>query len=97
MLRTREDESFLVLNGIQTQSAKTQNLIRNMYDFIDLKIDVIHISPQSKGTEQIIDIFHDCLRGKLAVSDAEKTLQQYIKTGECDGYCRDRLVWMNRQ
>jgi len=48
MLRTREDESFLVLNGIQTQSAKTQNLIRDIDDFIELEIDVLRISPQSK-------------------------------------------------
>ena len=86
MLRTREDESFLVLNGIQTQSAKTQNLLREINDFIDLGIDVLRISPQSKGTEQIIDVFDNCLRGKLLVSDAEKKLQQYILTGECDGY-----------
>ncbi len=86
MLRTREDESFLVLNGIQTQSAKTQNLIREINDFIDLEIDVIRISPQSKGTEKIIDVFDNCLRGKSTINDAEKILQQYIMGGECDGY-----------
>jgi len=48
MLRTREDESFLVFNGIQTQSAKTQNLISDINDFINLEIDVLRISPQSK-------------------------------------------------
>ena len=48
----------------------------------------MHISPQSKRREQIVDIFDNYLRGKLAISDAEKTLLQYIKTGECDGYWR---------
>ncbi|MFV2005707.1 MAG: U32 family peptidase [Gammaproteobacteria bacterium] len=86
MLRTQEDESFLVLNGIQTQSAKTQNLIRDVNDFVDLKIDVLRISPQSKNTEQIIEIFDNCLRGKVTVSDAEKMLQRYVMSGECDGY-----------
>jgi collagenase-like PrtC family protease len=86
MLRTREYESFLVLNGIQTQSAKTQNLIRDIDDFIKLEIDVLRISPQSKDTEQIIDIFHHCLHGKITSNDAENRLQQYIMSGECDGY-----------
>jgi len=86
MLRTREDESFLVLNGIQTQSAKTHNLVRDIDDFIDLEVDVLRISPQSSSTEQIIDIFHDCLHGKITGCDAENELQKYIISGECDGY-----------
>lgn len=86
MLKTREDESFLVLNGIQTQSAKTQNLLREIDDFIDLKIDVLRISPQSKGTVQVIEVFDQCLRGKITKEDAEDLLQPYIMSGECDGY-----------
>jgi collagenase-like PrtC family protease len=86
MLRTREDESFLVLNGIQTQSAKTQNLIGDIEDFINLGIDVLRISPQSGNTEHVIDIFHNCLHGATSSSDAESALQQYIMSGECDGY-----------
>lgn len=90
MLRTREDESFLVLNGIQTQSAKTQNLIRDISDFLELEIDVLRISPQSKNTIQIIDIFDKCLRGKINTDAAEQSLQQYIMSGECDGYWHDK-------
>jgi collagenase-like PrtC family protease len=86
LLRTREDESFLVLNGIQTQSAKTQNLIHEMNDFIDLEIDVLRISPQSENTEQVINVFDDCLQGKISCDEAEKILQNYILAGECDGY-----------
>lgn len=86
MLKTREDESFLVLNGIQTQSAKTQNLVSDINDFIDLDIDVLRISPQSRNTEQVIDIFDQCLRGKIDSETAEKSLQPYIMTGECSGY-----------
>ncbi len=88
MLRTREDESFLVLNGIQTQSAKTHNLIRDIDGFTDLEVDVLRISPQSRNTEQVIDIFHDCLNGKIAGCDADIELQKYIMSGECDGYWR---------
>lgn len=86
MLRTREDESFLVLNGIQTQSAKTQNLIGDINDFINLEIDVLRISPQSTNTRQVIDVFDQCVRGKITGSDAETALHQYVMSGECDGY-----------
>lgn len=86
MLRTREDEAFLVLNGIQTQSAKTQNLVRDIDDFIDLEVDVLRISPQSRNTQQVINIFHQCLNGNLTSCDAEDELQKYTMSGECDGY-----------
>ncbi|NOQ88956.1 MAG: U32 family peptidase [Gammaproteobacteria bacterium] len=86
MLKTREDESFLILNGIQTQSAKTQNLISDIDDFIDLEIDVLRISPQSRNTEQVIDVFDRCLRGKIDIAAAEEALKKFIMTGECDGY-----------
>ena len=85
-MRTREDESFLVLNGIQTQSAKTQNLIGDIEDFINLEIDVLRISPQSKNTEQVISVFHDRLHGKITSSDAKTKLQKISMSGECDGY-----------
>jgi collagenase-like PrtC family protease len=86
MLRTREDEAFLVLNGIQTQSAKTQNLVRDIDDFIDLEVDVLRISPQSRNTQQVINIFHQCLNGNMTSCDAEDELQKYTMSGECDGY-----------
>jgi len=86
MLKTREDESFLVLNGIQTQSARTQNLIRDINDFTDSEVDVLRISPQSRNTVQVIDIFDNCLRGKISCDEADKSLQQYIMSGNCDGY-----------
>jgi collagenase-like PrtC family protease len=86
LLKTREDESFLVLNGIQTQSARTQNLIADIDDFISLGIDVLRISPQSQHTDKIIRLYHDCLHGDKSCSDAEAELRKYMPSGECDGY-----------
>ena len=86
LVREREDESFLVLNGIQTQSAKTQNLIRDIDDFIDFEIDVLRISPQSINTEKVIEIFDGCLHGRISNDEAERLLRPFIMSGECDGY-----------
>ncbi len=90
LLRTREDESFLVLNGIQTQSAKTHNLLRDLDALVNLKIDVLRISPQSRNTTQIIKIFHDRLHGKIEEAEAAECLQASIMSGECDGYWHDQ-------
>jgi len=97
MLRTREDESFLVLNGIQTQSAKTHNLVRDIADFIDLEVDVLRISPQARNTEQVINIFHDCLNGKITGSSAGIELEKYMVSGECDGYWHGQAGMDNQE
>ena len=86
MMNTGEKDPFLILNGIQTLSAKTQNLIREMDDFIELGIDVLRISPQSKSTPEIVDVFHKRLNGIITNSDAVSMLNKYIMTDECDGY-----------
>jgi collagenase-like PrtC family protease len=86
LLHTREDEPFLVFNGIQTQSAKTQNLVDNIDDLVDLELDVLRIYPQSRNTDRIIGIFHDCLQGKTSACDAAVLLHEHALSGECNGY-----------
>jgi collagenase-like PrtC family protease len=86
LLSTREDESFLVLNGIQTQSAKTLNLISELDDLRQLGVDVLRISPQSSHTDTIIRIFHDCLHGDRSMDEAETELAGFMPLGPCDGY-----------
>jgi collagenase-like PrtC family protease len=97
LLKTREDESFLVLNGIQTQSARSQNLIADIDDFIRLGIDVLRISPQSQHTDKIIQLYHDCLHGSTNSTHAELEIQKYIPSGECDGYWHGQPGMNNQQ
>jgi len=86
LLSTREDESFLVLNGIQTQSARTLNLVSELDDLKQLQVDVLRISPQSRHTEVIIDTFHRCLQGDITASEAETQLDTLMPVGPCNGY-----------
>ena len=86
LLSTREDESFLVLNGIQTQSARTLNLVSELDDLRQLRVDVLRISPQSQHTEAIIDTFHRCLRGEITATEAETQLARLMPVGPCNGY-----------
>ena len=86
LLDTREQEEFLVLNGIQTQSAKLCNLIEELDDIIGLGVDVLRISPQFEHTERVIRIFDQRLRGELSGTDAETALELITPGGHCNGY-----------
>lgn len=79
-LRTREGAPFLVLNGTQTQSARVNNLIRELPDMAALGVDVVRVSPKSSGTGEVLAAFDQVLRGQLDPQCA--TL-----TGDfCDGF-----------
>ena len=83
MLNTREDQSFLVLNGIQTQSAKTHNLVAAL----DVpEVDIFRIAPQSSHTEEIVGIFYDCLQQRMESTEATQKLEQFAPQGTCSGY-----------
>ena len=86
LLSTREDEPFLVLNGIQTQSALTLNLIAELDDLRRMQVDVLRISPQASHTDSVIQLFHDCLQGTRSPDDAATALAGLMPTGPCDGY-----------
>ncbi|MCU7932819.1 MAG: U32 family peptidase [Candidatus Thiodiazotropha sp. (ex Codakia rugifera)] len=81
LLSTQEDEPFLALNGVQTVSAKTCNLITEVSLLKQLQVDVLRISPQSTFTGQIVDAFHSALNGSTI-----KDLEKYMPLGSCDGY-----------
>ena len=86
LMKTREDDPFLVINGIQTQSAKSCNLISDLEGMKEIGVDILRISPQSKSTVEIIKIFHDCLHGKKSIQDAINELETLSPTGTCNGY-----------
>jgi collagenase-like PrtC family protease len=86
LLSTREDEPFLVLNGIQTQSALTLNLIGELDELRRLHVDVLRISPQSAHTDTVIRLFHDCLQGTCNPESAATELAGLMPVGPCNGY-----------
>ena len=85
MMSTREDEKFLTINGIQTQSARIYNLIGEL-DERDSSADILRISPQSKGTEQVISLFDKVRNRALRAPNATNELKSYAKSGFCNGY-----------
>ena len=85
-MRTRENEEFLVLNGIQTQSARVYNLLPELGAMREIGVDVVRISPQAQHTLEIIDLFHDVMSGKANPADANQTLLPLMPEQSCNGY-----------
>jgi collagenase-like PrtC family protease len=90
MLKTREHEEFLVLNGTQTQSAKVYNLVGELEDMRTLGVDVIRLSPQSQNMAAVIDVFHAARAKTLAPKDAMARLQPLMPDKGCNGYWHGR-------
>jgi O2-independent ubiquinone biosynthesis protein UbiV len=87
LMRTREDEPFLVLNGIQTQSALTQDLAPWYGELEDAGVGVLRLSPQSTGMAEVVAHF-DGLRREPAGDAALAALAALAPIGTCAGYWR---------
>jgi len=85
MLETQEDQEFLVLNGIQTQSALTHQVLDQLPELKALGVDVLRISPQHSHTMQIIEIF-DAARKGAELEPLGKELLGMLPLGACNGY-----------
>jgi len=70
-LRTREGEAFLTLNGIQTQSAKTYNLLGELPQLLADGVDIVRISPEHAGTRELVEQFGAALAGGVAAVPAD--------------------------
>ena len=86
LMRTRESEEFLVLNGIQTQSARVYNLLPDIKAMRDIGVDVLRISPQAQHTVRISELFHGVMAGTLAVPAANAELETLMPEKACNGY-----------
>jgi len=85
-LSAQDNTRFLALNGIQTQSAHTFNLLPELGRMEELGVDVVRISPQSLKTESVIEIFHAALHGEMTPEEGSARLQRLMPVGSCDGY-----------
>jgi collagenase-like PrtC family protease len=90
VLRTREDEPFLVLNGIQTQSARVHSLLGDLPSLEKTGVDVVRISPQSQHTPEIVGLFDAVRRGAMSPRAAHDKLQQLLPGEACNGYWHGR-------
>jgi O2-independent ubiquinone biosynthesis protein UbiV len=87
-LDTLEGQPFLVLNGVQTQSAHVHTVVHALEDLSALGVDILRISPQSRHTAEVIALFRSRLTGTLDAATAARELACIAPGTPCDGYWR---------
>ena len=81
-LKTREGQPFLAINGIQTMSAQTYNLLSQVPQMLAMGIDVIRLSPQQQHMAEIIAAFDGARRGEAVSPETTG----WADEGLVDGY-----------
>ena len=88
VLETREGQDFLVLNGIQTQSALTHSVLEQLPELAALGVDILRISPQQENTFKIIELFYYTINNN-DIENLNDKLLKLIPVGACNGYLVD--------
>ena len=89
LVRTRDGEPFLVLNGVQTQSARVHNLLAHVDEAKALGVNVLRLSPQPRRMEDVVAAFAAVAAGAPAAAEAER-LERALPESACDGYWHGR-------
>jgi collagenase-like PrtC family protease len=82
LLKTREGQDFLTINGIQTMSAQTYNLLHEIPDMLQMGIDIARISPQQQKIDEIIAAFDAARHGQVVTANPTG----WGMSGLVDGY-----------
>jgi collagenase-like PrtC family protease len=90
VMHTREKQAFLVLNGIQSQSALVYNLIAELQEMHGLGVDVVRLSPQSRHMDEVIAAFDRVRRGQAQGADVARDMAPLLPAGACNGYWHGR-------
>ena len=83
-LDTQDGEPFLVLNGVQTQSARVQNLLPWIDQCISAGVRILRLSPRAQGMAAVVDRFTRAARGEAGIELPEG------HDATCDGYWNGR-------
>jgi collagenase-like PrtC family protease len=86
LMETREGQPFLVLNGIQTQSALVYNLIDELETMREMAVDVVRISPQAQHTVEVVALFDAVLHRKMTAAVALQQIKPLLPADPCNGY-----------
>jgi collagenase-like PrtC family protease len=81
-LKTREGQAFLAINGIQTMSAQTCNLLAEVPEMLKMGIDIVRLSPQAAHMPAIVAAFDAARRGETVHPDS----RGWAAEGMVDGY-----------
>ena len=86
LMQTREKQAFLILNGIQSQSALVYNLVAELEQMQALGVDVARLSPQSSNMAGIIAAFDAVRSGATPPRSAAEAISPLLPAEACNGY-----------
>jgi len=89
-LDTQDGLNFLVLNGVQTQSAGVQNLAPVLDEARAAGADVLRLSPQLAGMGEVVRLFRAAVDGELSLVAASERLVPLAAGATIDGYWHGR-------
>lgn len=89
-LATRENKPFLTLNGIQTQSVASYNLLGEAAALRAMRVDVLRVSPQQQGTAAVLSAFRCWANGVIAPAEASQLAQAAAPGAYCNGFWHHR-------
>ncbi len=85
-MHTRESEILFTLNGIQVQSGGTCNLLGVVDELRDQGVDVLRLSPQPTGMDEIVGLFDAVVKRQMAAGVAEQKSAALVVDDACNGY-----------
>ena len=91
-LQTQEDQELFTINGIQLQSGLPSNLLGEIDSLRQLQVDVLRLSPQAEGMQQIVTAFDAARKGEQ--SEAITALMA-AETEWCNGYWHGEAGMLN--
>lgn len=86
VLNSQDNRPFLAMNGIQTQSAATCNLIGVIPELQQLGVDVVRLSPQSRRMAEVVAAFRGVIDGTLTPQQGTESLLKLTLGEPCNGY-----------
>ena len=90
VLDTQEGKPFLVLNGIQTQSARVYNLVDVLPAMRALGVGAVRLSPQWAHMADIVGNVHAVLAGSLSGASARERMGAWMPAAACNGFWHGR-------
>ncbi len=89
-LKTGDGVPFLILNGIQTQSARVYCLLQELPALRELGVNLLRVSPHSQNMPEVLAVLRACCDGALSPQEALEDLAPLMPEAPCNGFWHNR-------
>lgn len=86
VMHSQEEQAFLSINGIQTQSATTTCLLAETAQMATMGVNVLRLSPQSQHMGEIVRVFAEVMNGDLSAEKGLESLRAYTTDELSNGF-----------